>query len=187
MGTAFLNHYTPAMTADEITAIAKGYKFITVPMMPSRSFQASGYGTSYTTAKTLIWSTPTPYPIRSVIVAGTIKSDTPTYRSGSDWKNQIHDFKASQYSTLAASETTFVSLTNHDVRPNEIFALSGTPINSNYGYVRFQLSVYDQRIDMDFCTKVNGSTDDNHDPYTINYTYYCDAFPSFLIKVEFDI
>lgn len=185
MGVAFLNHYTPTISTDEISAIAKGYKFITVPMMTSRSFQASGYGASYSTAKSSIWSTPVPYPIRSVIVAGTIKNETPTYRSG--WENQIHDFKASQYSTLAASETTFTSLTNFDVRPNEIFTLSGSPINAQYGYVRFQLTVYDQRIDIDFCTRVAGGSDDDHNPYTINYTYYCDTFPSFLIKTEFDI
>ena len=185
MGIAFLSHYTPAMSTDDISAITKGYKFVMINST-SKSVSATGTGSRQTIITNTVFSWTSNIPIRSVIIAGTLVNNDATYDGGNSTLRRM-SLKTSDYSNLAASETNFNSQTKIDIVKNSEKCIGGrVPASWFYGGAVI-LKVDTKRLDLVYRVYSTGGNNDDYQDYDITTTVTFAQFPTFIAKVEFDV
>lgn len=124
--------------------------------------------------------------IRTAVIAGTIVTKDTTYDGGNDSLRRM-SLTTSHYSTLAASEANFNSQSKTDIVKNSEKAIGGlVPAAWYYGGAVI-LKVEEKKISLIYRVYSVGGQNDDYVDYDITTQVSFAQFPSFIVKVEFDV
>lgn len=152
----------------------------------AETVSSTGIGSPQSIVTNTVFTWSSSIPIRSLVIAGSIANNDPTYNGGNDNLYRM-SLAASQYSTLAASETNFNSQPKIDIIKNSEKCIGGRVPQSWFYGGAILLLVGTKKIDLVYRVYSTGGNDDDGHDYDITTTVAFDKFPSFIAKVEFDV